>query len=116
MRRTGFGIPHCFRIAMIGGDQEGPSSCCNGRCKLPDAFIYGSDRDFRCFEDAGMAPIACDIHTPDFIGIAKAYGCNAKRVTSLGELEIELQQSQRRSVPTLIEVMEEDFLSSTTAK
>ena len=63
-----------------------------------------------------MAPIACDIHTPDFIGIAKAYGCNAKRVTSLGELEIELQQSQRRSVPTLIEVMEEDFLSSTTAK
>ena len=68
------------------------------------------------FEDAGMAPIACDIHTPDFISIAKAYGCSAKRVTSLGELELELQQSQRRSVPTLIEVMEEDFLSSTTTK
>ena len=31
------------------------------------------------FESAGMEPIACDIHTPDFVAIAKGYGCPAQR-------------------------------------
>jgi len=37
-----------------------------------------------------MAPIACDIHTPDFLAIARAYGCEAQRATTIAELEEQL--------------------------
>ena len=62
------------------------------------------------FETAGMKPIACDIHTPDFLAIAEGYGCRATRVTTLSELEAALIASQDFAGPTLIEVREEDFL------
>lgn len=62
------------------------------------------------FESAGMQPIACDIHTPDFLAIAQGYGCQAVRAGSLEELELALTQSLAFDVPTVIEVMEEDFL------
>ncbi|MEP5568329.1 MAG: 5-guanidino-2-oxopentanoate decarboxylase [Halioglobus sp.] len=62
------------------------------------------------FETAGLKPIACDIHTPDFLAIAEGYGCRATRVTDLGELEAALVASQDFAGPTLIEAREEDFL------
>ena len=65
------------------------------------------------FETAGMEPIACDIHTPDFLAIAKGYGCEALRVDNLDELENALRASQGRHVTTLIECRESDFLSAT---
>ena len=64
----------------------------------------------RNFRDAGMEPIACDIHTPDFIGIAKAYGCHAETVTDHQQLSAALVESQKRTVPSLIEVPEELFI------
>jgi acetolactate synthase-1/2/3 large subunit len=62
------------------------------------------------FETAGMKPIACDIHTPDFLAIARAYGCEAIRARSIKEFEEALIRSQQLSCPTLIEVREQDFL------
>lgn len=62
------------------------------------------------FETAGMEPVACDIHTPDFLMIARGYGCQAVRATSLVELKTALVESSRCNVPTLIEVREEDFI------
>lgn len=62
------------------------------------------------FESANMAPIACDIHTPDFLAIARGYGCRALRASSLQELEEALIGSKSFEGPTLIEVREEDFL------
>jgi len=62
------------------------------------------------FETAGMTPIACDIHTPDFLAIARAYGCEAVRASTLAELESALVASANHAVPTLIEVREQDFL------
>jgi acetolactate synthase I/II/III large subunit len=67
------------------------------------------------FEAAGMAPIACDIHTPDFVAIALGYGCRAFRASTLGELEQLLVESRRHSVPTLIEIQESDFLTGDKA-
>jgi acetolactate synthase-1/2/3 large subunit len=64
------------------------------------------------FEAAGMTPIACDIYTPDFLGIARAYGCEAVRVTNEQELAEALRASTDKSVPTLIEVRETDFLTT----
>jgi len=63
------------------------------------------------FEAANMAPIACDIHTPDFLAIGRAYGCQAHRARNHGELETLLKQSRQHPVPTLIEVQEQDFIN-----
>jgi len=62
------------------------------------------------FEAAGMQPIACDIHTPDFLAIARAYGCRALRVHNHEELATALREAQQHEVPTLIEALESDFL------
>ena len=62
------------------------------------------------FENAGMKPIACDIHTPDFLAIAKAYGCESVRAHTIDELMNCLQSSQQFDVPVIIEVQEQDFL------
>ena len=62
------------------------------------------------FESANMNPIACDIHTPDFLAIARGYGCRALRASSLQELEEALIGSRSIEGPTLIEVREDDFL------
>jgi len=63
------------------------------------------------FRDAGMDPIGCDIHTPDFIGIAKAYGCHAELVTDHDQLASALRAAQTRNIPSLIELPEERFIS-----
>ena len=62
------------------------------------------------FEEAGMKPIACDIYTPDFLTIAKGYGCPAYRAENLASLKAHLQQAQHCNIPIIIEVMEKDFL------
>jgi len=62
------------------------------------------------FVDAGMEPIACDIGTPDFLAVARAYGCRAIRVQDTNELQAQLREADKHNVPTLIEVSEEDFL------
>ena len=62
------------------------------------------------FVAAGMEPIACDLHTPDFVAIALAMGCAAERAATLGQLEQLLRASAGRNVPTLIELQERDFL------
>jgi acetolactate synthase-1/2/3 large subunit len=67
------------------------------------------------FVAAGMAPIACDIYTPDFILIARSYGCNAHRAHNLEDLHGLLLASEGQQVPTIIELREEDFLTPTPA-
>jgi acetolactate synthase-1/2/3 large subunit len=63
------------------------------------------------FIAAGMEPIACDIYTPDFLAIAKGYGCAAHRAHNLEDLHGLLLASQGQQVPTIIELREEDFLA-----
>jgi len=63
------------------------------------------------FRDAGMVPIACDIHTPEFLDIAKAYGCHAESVTDHDQLASALSNAQARNIPSLIELPEEVFIS-----
>ena len=62
------------------------------------------------FRDAGMEPIACDIYTPDFQKIAEGYGCPAMKATTIAEFKAALQMSLQHKVPTIIEVMEADFI------
>ncbi|MGQ3241214.1 hypothetical protein, partial [Shinella sp.] len=56
-----------------------------------------------------------DIFTPDFVGLAKALGCEASRPASLAELESELKASATRKVPTVIEIQAGSQLAKTLA-
>jgi acetolactate synthase I/II/III large subunit len=51
-----------------------------------------------------IAPIGVDIFTPDFLAIAKGFGCQAARVESFGQLAQQLKSAVKRTVPTLIEI------------
>jgi acetolactate synthase-1/2/3 large subunit len=64
------------------------------------------------FETAGMRPIACDIHTPDFTAIAAAYGCRSAKPRDHTTLTQALRDAATANVPTVIEIAESDFLGT----
>ena len=59
-----------------------------------------------CMTDAGIEPIGVDIHTPDFIGLARAFGCRAASAGDIDELRAQLAASAAETRPTLIEIDE----------
>ena len=60
---------------------------------------------------AGITPVGVDITAPDFVEAATALGCAAERATTPESLRQALLDSQSRNVPTVIEVMQRDFIS-----
>jgi acetolactate synthase-1/2/3 large subunit len=63
---------------------------------------YGEIKAFMAERD--IPQIGVDIFTPDFIGLARALGCEASRPVSPAEFESELKASSSRKVPTVIEI------------
>ncbi|MFC6446555.1 5-guanidino-2-oxopentanoate decarboxylase [Shinella zoogloeoides] len=63
---------------------------------------YGEIKTFMAERD--IPQIGVDIFTPDFLGLARALGCEASRPASLAEFESELKASVIRKVPTVIEI------------
>ena len=51
-----------------------------------------------------IEPVGVDIHTPDFIGVAKALGCAAEAASGVAQLREALLRARQRSGPSLIEV------------
>ncbi|MGN8345668.1 5-guanidino-2-oxopentanoate decarboxylase [Pseudomonas sp. SMV71] len=51
-----------------------------------------------------IEPVGVDIHTPDFIGVAKALGCAAETVDDVEHLRAALHAANDRQGPTLIEI------------
>jgi len=51
-----------------------------------------------------ITPVGVDIHTPDFIGVARALGCVAEAVAGVETLRAALAAAAERQGPTLIEV------------
>jgi len=82
--------------------------------KLPVIFLiwnnfgYGEIKHFMI--EANIPQIGVDLYTPDFVGLGKAFGCHAVRVTNLGDLESELITAAGQKLPTLIEVMQQDLV------
>lgn len=62
----------------------------------------------RWMVNRGIAPIGTNLYTPDFLTIAKGYGCSAHRAKSLAHLQALLQQAGQQAVPMLIEIQEGD--------
>lgn len=51
-----------------------------------------------------IEPVGVDIYTPDFIGVAKALGCEAEAVDGVDSLKAALRVAVMRPGPTLIEI------------
>jgi acetolactate synthase-1/2/3 large subunit len=51
-----------------------------------------------------IEPVGVDIYTPDFIGVAKALGCDAEAVEDVSSLRVALLAAHERQGPTLIEI------------
>jgi acetolactate synthase-1/2/3 large subunit len=52
---------------------------------------------------AGITPIGVDLHTPDFVAIARAYAMAGIRMDTLEALPALLVEAAARPGPTLIE-------------
>jgi acetolactate synthase-1/2/3 large subunit len=87
--------------------------------KLPVIFLiwnnFGYAEIKRFMADANIPQIGVDIHTPDFIGLGRAFGCHAVRATSHEQLKSELVKAAAQDRPTLIEVMQQDFVDGSPA-
>ena len=51
-----------------------------------------------------IEPVGVDIHTPDFLGVARALGAAAEHVVDVAQLQAALGQAVERKGPTLIQV------------
>ncbi|MCG8293885.1 5-guanidino-2-oxopentanoate decarboxylase [Pseudomonas entomophila] len=51
-----------------------------------------------------IEPVGVDIHTPDFIGVARALGAQAEHVADVAQLQAALGRAVERRGPTLIQV------------
>lgn len=84
---------------------------------LPVIFLIWNNTGYaeikRFMINADIETIGVDIHTPDMVEIGKAFGCRSTRVTSLDDLKAELVEANSRQLPTLLEVMQQDFVDGT---
>ncbi|MDH4607170.1 5-guanidino-2-oxopentanoate decarboxylase [Pseudomonas sp. BN102] len=60
----------------------------------------------RYMKNRDIPTIGVDIYTPDFQGLAKAFGCNAEKAESLEHLAELLKTAAKADRPTVIEVWE----------
>jgi acetolactate synthase-1/2/3 large subunit len=63
---------------------------------------YGEIKTFMI--ERQIHPIGVDIFTPDFLAIAKGFGCQAIRAESYDQLARELIAANQRTIPTIIEI------------
>ena len=82
---------------------------------LPLPILLWNNRGYgeikRYMAERGIPQIGVDIYTPDFLTIARGFGCRAERAESLKQLQGLLQQSSQETGPTLIEIDEEEALA-----
>ncbi len=70
---------------------------------------YGEIKRYMLERD--IPTIGVDIYTPDFIAIAKGFGCLAETASTAAEFVDALQRAHRASKPTLIDIPESLALS-----
>jgi acetolactate synthase I/II/III large subunit len=67
---------------------------------------YGYSEIKRYMQQRGIEPIGVDIHTPDFLALARGFGCRAERASAAAQLRELLQAAAATDYPTVIEVVE----------
>ncbi|AET92832.1 acetolactate synthase, large subunit [Burkholderia sp. YI23] len=72
-------------------------------------FGYGEIRKY--MDQRAITPVGVDIYTPDFMALARAFGCEAARADDPQALDLALRQAIAREIPTVIEVREADWFA-----
>ncbi|WP_296256700.1 MULTISPECIES: 5-guanidino-2-oxopentanoate decarboxylase [unclassified Pseudomonas] len=62
-----------------------------------------------------IEPVGVDIHTPDFIGVAKALGCAAEAVSGIEALKTALNATKGRQGPSVIEIDQRGWMKGLKA-
>ncbi|WP_145188044.1 5-guanidino-2-oxopentanoate decarboxylase [Pseudomonas sp. URMO17WK12:I11] len=68
----------------------------------------------RYMVNRAITPIGVDIHTPDFIGVARALGAAAQAVADVAQLQAALGQALERHGPTLIQIDQQQWYAGTS--
>ncbi|MDX0978530.1 5-guanidino-2-oxopentanoate decarboxylase [Sinorhizobium medicae] len=71
---------------------------------------YGEIKSY--METRGIEPIGVDIFTPDFLTISRGFGCEAHRMKDHRELPALLEAALLRRCPTVIEIVEADYIAA----
>lgn len=71
---------------------------------------YGEIKGY--MEARGIEPIGVDIYTPDFLTIARGFGCEAERLKDPRDLPDRLRAAAGRDRPTVIEIIERDYMAA----
>lgn len=66
---------------------------------------YGEIRNY--MQEKNITPISVNLYVPDFITIARGFGCHAVQVNTLEDLTAELADACKRNLPTLIEIRQD---------
>jgi acetolactate synthase-1/2/3 large subunit len=77
---------------------------------LPVPILVWNNRGYgeikKYMIERGIPQIGVDIYTPDFLAIARGFGCEAAKAESLAHLQDQLRLADRANGPTLIEIDE----------
>lgn len=100
-------------IAMIGDGSAMyaiQSLWSAAQLKLPITFVIVNNARYQALHHFSKrfgidSPVGTDLPGIDFVGIAKAQGCDGVRVTRAAELEPALKAALAAAVPTLVEVV-----------
>ncbi|SCK11472.1 5-guanidino-2-oxopentanoate decarboxylase [Vogesella sp. LIG4] len=88
-----------FTLAELGTAVESDTPLIvlllNNRC-------YGEIR--AAMQAVAVTPLGVDLHSPDFVALARAYGWHAERVIGNGAIVAAVQAAAGRRQPTLIEI------------
>ncbi|WP_179404246.1 5-guanidino-2-oxopentanoate decarboxylase [Burkholderia guangdongensis] len=76
-------------------------------------FGYGEIRKYMTARD--IVPVGVDPYTPDFITLARGFGCAARTAANANELALALRDAATRAIPTVIEIREADWFAQSPA-
>jgi acetolactate synthase-1/2/3 large subunit len=83
--------------------------------RAPVIFLLWNNSGYaeikRFMEEGNITPVGVDIYTPDFTAIGRAFGCEVARVTDLDSLKGALTAANGREIPTLIEIVQHQFVN-----
>lgn len=71
---------------------------------------YGEIKKY--MTDRAITPVGVDIYTPDFMTIARGFGCFGERIRSVNALLEQLPRAAGRSVPTVLEIDEQTWIEA----
>lgn len=98
-------------LAIVGDGSflysiEELTTAVENRLSLP--IIVWNNRAYGEIRDAmiasGIPTVGVDLYTPDFLTIARGFGCHAAQIESLEQLGDELRSAFRREKPTLLQI------------